>query len=374
MLPEELGTARLIGTFLDTNGDPDPGVVTLAPDVPWLRRAGSPGTALDRRAVNYWVNQTIDGVLSPDAVPLEVLLLATDNASVSPSGWGWRADIRLRNRRDTVYFYAPTDSVIDLATIASTVPATPREYQVRSVGGVFPDPAGNVDVASLPGTAGDDGPAGRGITDARLVGGHLLLDFTDATTDDVGQVVGANGTNGPPGADGDDGLDGIDGDDGVLEAFTDTGPFFGTFGALAGVSGSWTVCPAAWRSVPAAADSGNVLDWQPEVVLGVGTATADAEFDVAAIDNSVPGAPVILRCLSSNTNTPLANGHGGFYCWQNNARRLPGTKWRVQAGDVVGGTVTLAILYRSAGSGLAIGHASAYPSRVTVANLGTPRV
>lgn len=155
-----------------------------------------------------------------------------------------------------------------------------------------------------------------------------------------------------------------------LKARTDTGMFFGTFGPC-GISGSWTVCPSAFRSLPITAAVDDVLDWRPSVILGVGTATSDAEFDLAAIDNSSPGAPVILRCLSSDTNAPLANGVGGMYCWQNNARRLPGVAdWKVTSADLVGGTVTFALLYRASGSGLAIGHGTVYPSRVTVLNFG----
>lgn len=155
-----------------------------------------------------------------------------------------------------------------------------------------------------------------------------------------------------------------------LKARTDTGMFLGTMGPC-GIAGTWTVCPTAFRSLPITASANDILDWRPNMILGVGTATSDAEFDLATIDNSTPGAPVILRCLSSNTNTPLANGAGGMYCWQNNARRLPGVAdWKVNSGDIVGGTVTFALLYRANASGLAIGHASVYPSRVTVLNYG----
>lgn len=156
----------------------------------------------------------------------------------------------------------------------------------------------------------------------------------------------------------------------ALKARTDSGMFTGSFGPC-GIAGSWTVCPAAFRSVPITAAVDDILDWRPSVILGVGTATSDAEFDLAAIDNSNTGAPVILRCLSSGTNTPLANGSGGMYCWRDNARRLPGVAdWKVTSADLVGGTVTFALLYRANASGLAVGHASVYPSRVTVLNFG----
>lgn len=154
------------------------------------------------------------------------------------------------------------------------------------------------------------------------------------------------------------------------EKYETTGQFTGSNFGPCGVSGAWTVSPAAFR-LAIAASAGDILLWNISAILGI-TASSDAEFDLAAINNTTPASPVILRAKSSNTNTPLTNGDGGMYCWQNNSRRLPSQQWKVEAGDIVGGTVTLALLYRDAGSGLSVGHASAYPSSVSITNLGTP--
>lgn len=154
------------------------------------------------------------------------------------------------------------------------------------------------------------------------------------------------------------------------EKFSTTGQFVGNNFGPCGVSGTWTVCPAAFR-LSIAASAGDILLWNISAILGI-TASSDAEFDLAAINNTVPGSPVILRAKSSNTNTPQTNGDGGMYCWQNNSRRLPSQQWKVEAGDIVSNTVTLALLYRDAGSGLSVGHATAYPSSVTITNFGTP--
>lgn len=151
------------------------------------------------------------------------------------------------------------------------------------------------------------------------------------------------------------------------EKYATTGQFVGNNFGPCGVSGTWTVCPAAFR-VTIAASAGDILIWNISAILGI-TATSDAEFDLAAVD----GSGNILRAKSSNTNTPLANGDGGMYCWQNNSRRLPSQQWQVQAGDIVSGNVTLALLYRASGSGLSVGHATVYPSSVSVTNLGTPQ-
>lgn len=154
------------------------------------------------------------------------------------------------------------------------------------------------------------------------------------------------------------------------EEFATTGQFVGNNFGPCGVSGTWTVCPAAFR-LSISASAGDILLWNISAILGI-TASSDAEFDLASIDNTVPGSPVILRAKSSNTNTPLTNGDGGMYCWQNNSRRLPSQQWKVEAGDIVSGTVTLALLYRDSGSGLSVGHATVYPSSVTITNFGTP--
>lgn len=154
---------------------------------------------------------------------------------------------------------------------------------------------------------------------------------------------------------------------------------------LAGEDGPWAVSPIAWRPPAGPASVGDVVDLMLSSIIGATSADgsgnpggAGAELDIAAIDNTTPGVPVTLRCLSSGTNTPLANGYGGLYMWAANARRFSAMEdWVVEAGDLVGGTITLALLYRntvSGGSsqGLRIGHASLWPGRVTMRNNGIP--
>lgn len=183
---------------------------------------------------------------------------------------------------------------------------------------------------------------------------------TQVLTADPTRLPGVSWQDAPSGGGGGGGLLGR----------TDTGPFIGTFGPC-GNTGLWTVCPAAFRSLPIAAEAGDVLDWRFGAVLGAVVNSADGEFDLATINNSNPLLPVILRCLSSGTDTPLANGFGGMYCWANNARRFAGCEdWETTSGDIVAGSVTFALLYRSGATGLSIGHGTVYPSRVSVLNLG----
>lgn len=155
-----------------------------------------------------------------------------------------------------------------------------------------------------------------------------------------------------------------------IKARSSTGRFIAVFGPC-GNSGTWTVCPNSWRPPPMAAAVGDVVDLRAGGVLGATNASGDAEFDIAAIDNSDTLFPVVLRCLSSNSSTPLPNGDGDLYAWVNNARSFKGVQdWVVQSGDLVGGTITLAILYRAGGSGLSFGHGSVYPNHVTMINYG----
>lgn len=128
----------------------------------------------------------------------------------------------------------------------------------------------------------------------------------------------------------------------------------------AGLTGNWTLTPVAWRlTVPAVA--GHVLEWSPSIMLGGGP---------AALDLAVVITGAATRYLSTGTATPAALGSmytQGDY----GTTRLPEQKLLVQSGDVVAGTVTLALVYRDTGSGdtTTLGHATA-PSRITLANLG----
>lgn len=172
---------------------------------------------------------------------------------------------------------------------------------------------------------------------------------------------GAPGAPGTPGTAGADGSDGVDGQDGVLKAYTRTALTTGAFGPC-GDSGAWTVCPSSHRSLPTPAEAGDKLLWSFEHLH---QNTAEAAYDLAAVD----AGGTILRCLSSGTNTPLAAGYGGLYIAAGWPRALMPTWWVVEAGDVVGGQVTLALLYRDNGSGNMMGHASV-GGRVCVANAG----
>jgi hypothetical protein len=67
--------------------------------------------------------------------------------------------------------------------------------------------AGNV--LGADGTTGPQGNAGVGITSTSLVGGNLVLNYSNTSTQDVGNIQGPTGPQGPAGSDGADGADGV---------------------------------------------------------------------------------------------------------------------------------------------------------------------
>lgn len=145
----------------------------------------------------------------------------------------------------------------------------------------------------------------------------------------------------------------------TMKAHAASGLITTTFTASAGSGGAWTVAPAAYRvSVPASA--GNVLTWIPSLISNPGD--SGYEFDLVSID----GLAAPLRYKSTGTSSPSANGFGGMYMGGAYSRVFRPVTWVVSAADIVGGNVTLTILYRT-GSGMTIG-SSAYPSDINIIN------
>lgn len=237
-------------------------------------------------------------------------------------------------------------SVIPYGELAQVDPVPATYTAVRSVNGLSPDPStGNVvvEVAGTPGPQGDPGPKGdKG-------------DKGDRGDDGTDGLPGTNGTNGV------DGQDGAPGRDGVLKAFATTGLVTGTF--IAGDSGSWVLSPPQyWAVIPAGV--GDRLLWTPEIFHQT---DQQAAYDLVSVDE-VEGD--IARCLSSGTNTPNADGYAGLYTAPTHNRGLRPIWWTVAADDIFSGEVTLALAYRSSGSGNSMGHAS-LAGKINVANVGS---
>lgn len=90
-------------------------------------------------------------------------------------------------------------------TFQSTV-----DFSLATVTGLTlpPGPAGT------PGNDGADGADGRGISSVTITNNNLILTYTDGNSANVGRVVGRDGSQGIPGNDGTDGQPGMPGQDG----------------------------------------------------------------------------------------------------------------------------------------------------------------
>lgn len=313
----------------------------------------------------------------PDGVVIPLMTKAVITAGVLnvtlPAGF-YNARVRLGDWYEkTVVIEVEQGVALNLPDAIDVVPPEELLTPVRSVNGVLPDASGNIEIS-----------AGGGGAVSSVFGrtGAVLAQSGDYTKEQVGlgnvdntsdlskPVSTATQTALDAKADDSD-ITALQAQVGRLKRYSTTGQFVGNAFGPCGLTGTWTVSPNAFRlSIPASV--GDILIWTPSAVLGTPTASSDAEFDLASVNNTVPASPVILRTKSSGTNTPLANGDGGMYCWSNNARRLPTVQWVVSADDIVSGTVTLALLYRASATGLSVGHATVYPSSVSISNLGTP--
>jgi hypothetical protein len=97
----------------------------------------------------------------------------------------------------TVADVLPTITATVQRQVAALPPAQPGKDGTNGTDGTD-------GVNGAKGDKGDTGAAGLGLDPARtgIVDGHLILAYTDGTTKDVGQVVGAKGDDGQDGQDG----------------------------------------------------------------------------------------------------------------------------------------------------------------------------
>lgn len=267
------------------------------------------------------------------------------------------------------------DILVDPTTLDPSSPSTPSTYQVRAERGAANGYAtlgadGKVPASQLP-------PSSGGELDADLV----AIGALNPTNDDVIQRKGGAWTNRTPAqlktdqafVKADVGLGNVDNtSDAGKPVSTAQAAAIANRGVQATASsgiahtvftgdtnGAWTLCPAAYR-VTIAAAIGDVLHWEPHLLVAVG---GDAELDVASV---VSGAAA--RYFSSGTTVQGANGHGGLYIGTGYNRALKPIRWIVTADDLDSGNVTLALMYRS-GAGVTFGNAF-YPGQVDLTNLG----
>jgi hypothetical protein len=123
--------------------------------------------------------------------------------------------------------------------------------------------AGNTGSTGPQGPTGSQGVAGTGITSVSLVGGgNLVLNYSNSSTQDVGNIQGPTGSTGSTGPAGSDGADGVQ----LSDFNTTTGSASGG-GALSYSNGTFTFAPADLSSfltpgtiTPASINSSNLIE------------------------------------------------------------------------------------------------------------------
>lgn len=213
-LPPAVSVVTLTGRYVSPSGVPREGSITFEP--PMTVSLPVADTMAAGRAV-----ATLD-----EAGEFEIALVATDNVSMSPTGWTYKVTERLDGQalRQYAIFLPKATPVVDIADV---VPRYPYAGQYLPVGGPA-GPAGPAGAAGAAGVAGAVGPAGA--TGPAGVAGAAGPKGDTGDTGPAG-VAGAAGAVGPAGATGAAGAAGVKGDKG------DTGSAgaAGSTGATGGV-------------------------------------------------------------------------------------------------------------------------------------------
>lgn len=346
----ELTFCRFIGTFYDSDGNPDVGVIIVTPTAT-LAVSGSPGYAIDSKPITLEVGAD-DGVPRP----INRYVVATDNASVAPSGFGYTVSYRLRYRCEDLATFAPGGTEVDLSRVAGVAAPAVGYTVVRTVEGIAPTPDGNIDlggsgVAGPPGPAGPQGPQGvQGPAGAQ----------------------GPVGPQGPPGADGAAGAQGPQGVQGpagpggpahrvVVVRDTSQSPGY----AVAANGDAWDLLPGSPEyTIPAAVGEyiggaynalvSNEADWSMDLVVVTG------------------GTPAKQRYMATNTSTPAFIGNSTNYPIGQPYRGRSGViGFVVESGDIDGGNVRFRWAVRAANPGVLYASGQ-YPLILNLHNSRTP--
>lgn len=366
-LPDDATPVTVTELFLDTFGTPETGTVIFTPSA--VVAVGSATLTMDPVTA-----RVVAGVLLAPNGTSPLVLAATDDVDQQPTGWTYRVEIKVGSRvRPTYYVQLPSDPssrVLHTLSPIATSPITGRPL-VRSVNGVFPDAAGNIEVS---GGGGGGVPTTRTISTAGLLtgGGDLSANRTitspgygtGAGTITQGNDVRLSDARTP--------LAHVHAESDVTNLVTD----------LAGKAGK-----AALRSVVKI--DGNIQlstgtnTWGPLTgapVLAVPAVVGDCvEVDVTALrqananillDWGVLVGGGIVRYAATNSATPGGEGNPGLY---HTALPAAAGTWKFVAGsgDISGGnvTVTFAIRNLSGASSLLLASTD-NPLTVTVENTG----
>jgi hypothetical protein len=344
--PPGLSTCHVFGTFYDSTGAPDAGVITLTQTPPSLI-VGDPAYAIDQAPIELELDAA--GVVARD-------ITATNNSGAGPTGWTYRVDYALRSRSQTLHTFAPAGESVDLVRIAGTEPVGEQATRVLTVGGVAPDVHGNVPIDSIPGTPGPQGPAGPAGPQGPA---GPKGDQGDPGADGVQGPPGAAGAQGPPGADGAQGPQGPPGPaPKVRHVYITSGNI-----NLPNTGGGWDLLGGVSLSLPAA-----VGDYVELGVSGMRNASSGGFLDACV---AVAGEPVFF--LASGSATPAVEGDPAWYPSEGAPQPYPSLStprgFVVTVDHLTGAAVMFGVAAKSDGSGVLYASA-AFPLYLNAKNFG----
>lgn len=172
-LPNDVSTVRIVDSFIEFDGEYDParGAILFYPTVDRVR------TASDVTILK--MTDPIKATLTNGQ--LNVLVPATNDPDVSPSGWGYMVLEQFTNRRNRAPYIILAPAGADIV-LSEQTPVQPPEHlyrQVLSVNGEFPDANGNVEVTASVASVEWDNVEDKPTTFPPSAHTHAIADVTN---------------------------------------------------------------------------------------------------------------------------------------------------------------------------------------------------
>lgn len=343
-LPAGINTVTVTGKFLGPDGAPLSGVVKF-----YLPSTISvPDNDLFVDGVS---NNSLDA-----SGAFSATLIATDNASINPTGWAYEVVEKTSARTRKYWIRIPANpSPVNLADIAPVDPA--RGNFVVVPGDQGPQGAqGPQGVQGIQGVKGDQGiqgvpgsPGAPGADGASAYQVAVANGFVGTESQWLASLVGPQGPAGTGG--------GSSVKTATVRVIDDN---------LSGLPSapSWAIVQTSGNSKLQASITATAGD---RIRVSSGFMRSGSHFLDWAILNSSGG---IDKYAGSNSTSPLSEGHPAMYP-SLSFSYVPGDEmFVVGAGNIDGsGKVTIALVHQGTGSGLVYAHAT-YPWRLRLENIG----
>lgn len=364
-LPSNVSVVTVTESYLTAAGAPESGTVAFTPSV----RVTVGGTSITIAAVT---GRVVNGALLASDGVSPLVLAATDDPDLTPSGWTYQVVEKFAARRRAYNIALPASPPTRvLHTLAPVDPVTPGAVRVLTVEGIGPDPSGNVDLppsaGGVPSTrviATTNGLAGGGDlsgdrtlsltygasagtvcqgNDARLTNARTPVAHTHPISDVTGLSAGLAGKA-------------------TKLVVRDGWVKTGDINPLPNTAGGWAILSGFELSVPAVA--GDYLEVSVNAMRKDGS--GNSWLDCAIVVGSS-----IVRYLASGDGTPGLEGDPGWYVPAGGiiGRGSP-RGFTVASGDLDTGNVRVVIAVKSNGSGILYASTN-YPFYWQVKNYGS---